>query len=104
MATGNATTEHLVGGSWTRLNTHAIDVLLAAAFTIGAALVLFSRGSSHAAGYDATDALDWILVLATSVPLALLRLWPTRCSPFSASSPSTWAPTACSWPSSAPRL
>ncbi len=76
MATGDPTTQHLAGGSWSRLNTHAIDVLLAAAFTIAAALVLFSRGSGHAAGYQATDALDWILVLATSVPLALLRLWP----------------------------
>ena len=76
MATGNPTTEQLAGGSWSRLNTHALDVLLAAAFTIGAALVLCSRGSGHAAGYTATDSLDWILVLATSVPLALLRLWP----------------------------
>ncbi len=76
MATSDPTAQHLASGSWTRLNTHAIDVLLAAAFTIAAALVLFSRGSGHAAGYQSTDALDWVLVLATTVPLALLRLWP----------------------------
>ena len=76
MAASDPTTRHLASGSWTRLNTHAVDVLLAAAFTIAAVLVLFWRGSGHAAGYQATDAFGWTLVLATTVPLAILRLWP----------------------------